>query len=109
MRVFILMSKCFYGFFFFRAHLRFIIFAGLLQNMLDFRDCYDREEFREKEIEGKKQTEGSHVKANLPDRWSIISTPAAGNIFPVNRGYDDHETFKPHSDIYYYRHEEGNH
>jgi hypothetical protein len=89
------------------THVVFIAFSILLQDMLDLRKGNNREEFREQEVAGEEQTECTHVEADLPDRRSIISTPGRRQVITVYRGYDDHKTLEPHTDIHEDGHEEG--
>ena len=74
--------------------------------MFDLRHGDHREEFWEQEIAGEEQSEGAEVKTHFINGRPVIGTPAAGYIIPVNRCDDDHETFKPHSDVHQYTHEE---
>lgn len=53
----------------------FIAVTVFLQDMFDLSDRNYREEFREQEVAGKEQTKRTHIETNLPDSWSIVSTP----------------------------------
>ena len=72
MGVFKFMRKCLIRFPFFRSHLFLIVITGFFQDMLDFRNRDNREEFREQEITGEKQSERPEIKSNLPDGRRII-------------------------------------
>ncbi len=45
------------------------------------------------------------VKSHLVYCRRIISTPATGDVFPVNGSHDDYKSLKPHPDIHNHRHE----
>ena len=54
--------------FFFRiGHLLFIVLTALLQDVLNLRDRNYREEFREQEVAGEEQSEGSEIESNFPN------------------------------------------
>src|SRR6476620_8633785 len=74
--------------------------------MFDFRDRNYREELRKQEVACKEQAECSHIKSDLPDRWRIISRPAARKVITIDGSNDDHKTFEPHTDIHDHRHKE---
>src|SRR5438034_9601285 len=78
----------------------------LLQDMLDLSDRNYREEFGEQEEAGKEQSESSQVKSDFPDCRSIVCTPATWNIITINRSYNDHKTFEPHTYVNNDTHEE---
>src|SRR4051812_4760779 len=99
MRMCVLMSKFFHRFLLQLTHTILLGFAGFLQDMLDLRNCNNGEEFREQEVTGKEQSEGSDIEANLPDTWGIIPGPAAGEIVTVDGSNDDHKPFEPHPDV----------
>src|SRR5688572_23925662 len=95
-------SKIFTRLFFQFVHFLFLCITASLQNMLDLRQGYHREEFCKKKITGKKQTKCSQIKSNLPDGRPVIDRPCRWKIFTINGGNDDHESFKPHSNVYKY-------
>ena len=105
----IFMRKLFHRFLFCMAHFILIGFTGSFQNMFDLRYRDDREKFREQEITGKEQPEGSRIEPDLPDRRTIIDRPAAWQVISVDGGYDDHKAFEPHPDVHDNGHEEGYH
>ena len=95
----IFVCELFYSLLLGLTHFLLIHIAGFLQDMFDLGDGDHREEFREQEKAGEEQPEGPYIKAHLPDRRPVISTPAAGDIIPVNGSHDDHETLEPHTDV----------
>ena len=101
------MCKLFHALLFRLTHLLLVYVAGFLQDMPDLMDGDDREEFGEEEITGEEQPESPDIEAHFPDRRPVIRRPAAGNVVPVNRRHDDHETLEPHPDIHDDGHEEG--
>src|SRR6516225_6905510 len=107
MRMFEFVSKFLRRLFFYVVHFGLVIFPGPLQDMFDFRQGNYREEFGEQEVAGEKQAKSPHVKTDFPSGRSIIGTPATRYIVPVNGRDDDHETFKPHTDIDDDGHKEG--
>src|SRR4051812_177296 len=72
--------------------------VGLRRHCFNFRDGDQRYKPQEKQEHGKKQAEGSEIRANIhPGRAEV--TPRRRQEVAVQR-HDDDEAFEPHADVH---------
>src|SRR5688572_13012132 len=106
MVVALFIPKLIRAFSFHHIHPFLIILPALFQDMLDLCNRNYREIFREQEITGKEQSEGTQVKTHFPDGRCVIGTPGRRQVIAVQRSNDDHKTLEPHTHVHDNGHEE---
>ena len=77
----------------------FVRLTRTFQNRFNFVKGQYRKISRKQQEECEKQSDGTDAYSNI-NMTRIMHAPSSRNIVTMNRCYNDHVSFKPHTDVY---------